>query len=439
MQPFATTLARNGYIAVSYDSLGHGRNPVPLSGDVTAEEGATARLLDELAAVIDYAVALPEAGDGLALLGHSMAADIVVRGAMDDPRVDATVAVSMFSPAPTATAPKNLLIIVGDWEGALKAEALRILSLAAGDGAEPFETYEDLGEAGARRIAFSPYVEHVGVLYSPTSMREAVRWLDQTFDRDSPVHVDHRGPWVLLLLAGTVALAWPLSAFLPRVSAESQGAGVGGWRFAVTAVVPMLLTPVILVPLDLRFLPMAVGDYLVTHFALYGVITALLLHGLGGPAVWRGFAPPRGAVLAAVAMAGYAALVIGGAVNWQVSNFWPTPQRALLMLVLLPGTLIYFAADEWLTRGPAAPRAAYALTKLCFLLSLSIAISMDLPRLFFLIILAPAMVLFFTVFGLLSGWARTRVNHPAVGALANAAVFALAIAVTFPILDPGGA
>ncbi len=35
MQPFAETLARNGYVAVTFDFLGHGRNPVPMRGDIT--------------------------------------------------------------------------------------------------------------------------------------------------------------------------------------------------------------------------------------------------------------------------------------------------------------------------------------------------------------------------------------------------------------------
>ena len=127
MEGFALTLARAGYIAVSYDLEGHGRNPVPMSGDVTKISGTTQILMDELARVSDAALALPGADGRLALIGHSMASDIVVRQAVRDPRVGATVAVSMFSRAVTPTEPRNLLVIAGAWEGMLAAEAAAAL------------------------------------------------------------------------------------------------------------------------------------------------------------------------------------------------------------------------------------------------------------------------------------------------------------------------
>jgi hypothetical protein len=84
-------------------------------------------------------------------------------------------------------------------------------------------------------------------------------------------------------------------------------------------------------------------------------------------------------------------------------------------------------------RRPGA-RWGYAATKLCFLLSLALAVALNLQRLFFLIIIIPAILLFFVVYGLFSGWAYRRTNHPLVGASANALVFAWAIAVTFPLV-----
>jgi hypothetical protein len=117
------------------------------------------------------------------------------------------------------------------------------------------------------------------------------------------------------------------------------------------------------------------------------------------------------------------------------TSFVPDAERMKLMLVLLCGTLPYFLADEWLTRGNGAARGAYPATKACFLLSLAIAIALSLSKLFFLIIIVPAILAFFIVYGLFSRWLYRRTRHPLVGAIANAIAFAWAIAVTFPFVS----
>ena len=91
-------------------------------------------------------------------------------------------------------------------------------------------------------------------------------------------------------------------------------------------------------------------------------------------------------------------------------------------------------ADEWLTRGTNSRRGAYALTKFCFLLSLALAVALNPMKLFFLIIIVPAILLLFLAFGLISHWSYRATHHPLPGAIANAAVFAWAIGVTFPMI-----
>ena len=79
MQPFAETLARNGFIAVTF-CLGHGHNPRPMTGDVTkVEEGPTPALVREFGKVAAFAQSLPGNDGRIAVLGHSMASDIVIR------------------------------------------------------------------------------------------------------------------------------------------------------------------------------------------------------------------------------------------------------------------------------------------------------------------------------------------------------------------------
>ena len=437
MRSFALTFARNGYVAVTFDFLGHGRNPEPLAGSITEEHGATRALVAETARVAAVARGL---GDGrLAVLGHSMASDIVVRFAQSSPDVAATIALSMFSPVVTATTPANLLVIVGDWEGMLKQEALRAIGLAVAP-AEPRAgiTYGDVAQGTGRRAAFSPHVEHASVLYSQASTREAVDWLDQTFDvprSEGPV-LDGRGPWILLLVAGVVALAWPLSALLPRVAVPAVGAGLGWRRLWPALLVPMIATPLLLRVLPTHFLPVLVGDYLAAHFAMYGALTAACLlwmcrsGGFGMPATIS----PAAFVAAAAAIVGFGFVALVWPIDRFVTSFVPGPGRIVLVLAMLAGTLVFFLSDEWLTRGARAARGAYVAAKLAFLISLAIAVALDFERLFFLIIIIPVIVLFFLVYGLFSTWVYGRTGHPLVAGIANAVAFAWAIGVTFPLL-----
>jgi len=434
MAPFATTIARAGYVAVSFDALGHGANPAPLTGDVSTEQGATARLLAQLAAVDAYARTLPQANGQLALLGHSMASDIVVRQAIADPAIEATIAVSLFSPEVTPDLPRNLLVITGALEPGLTDEALRVAGLAAGAPAEPFTTTGDPALGTARRAVLSPGVEHVGVLYSATSQDEARDWLDLVFDRPpaASTDTDDRAGWLGLWFLGATALAWSAASLLPRIAPPSPRARPRWRPFLAALAVPALVTPFVAQLAPEGLLPVPVADYLSVHFLLYGLITAAILWRAGWPR--PGPVRPARTALAAGAFIGFAVLAIYLPLDRFVTAFTPQPARLSLLVTLFVGLLPYFVADEALTRAPTAPRAAYALSKLAFLVSLAIAIALDPGRLFFLILILPVMLIFFVLFGLFSSWTHRATGTPLTAALACAALFAWAIAVTFPIL-----
>jgi hypothetical protein len=376
----------------------------------------------------------------------------------------------MFSPTVTATTPANLLIIVGDWESMLKREALRAVGLATAPSApRAGVTYGDPAQDTGRRAAFSPHVEHVSVLFSEDSQREALEWLDRCFgvNRTSPPLLDDRGPFILLLIGGVVLLARPLSSLLPRVCIPPSGADRSWRRLRIPLLVPMIATPLLLRVLPTHFLPVLVGDYLAVHFAMYGLLTLICLR-LTRPA--GGLAPaetpaPAPAAAAAAAAASAAAATAASApaaasgatrygalvtaclavtaygfaglvwpIDTFITSFVPGRQRLVLMLVMLAGTLAFFLSDEWLTRGHRAARGAYPVSKLCFLVSLALAVALDPYRLFFLIIIVPVIVLFLLIHGLFSGFCYRRTGSPFVAGIANAVAFAWAIGATFPLL-----
>ena len=446
MQPFATTLARNGYLAVTFDFPGHGRHPQPLTGGLADGQAMQRDLLDTMAQVDRYARALAGSDGRLAVLGHSMAADVVVRHANDNPQVQATVAVSLFLPKPQTLHPRNLLIVDGALEARmLTDQAYEMVRAVGGADARAQTTYGSFIDGTARRLALSRGVEHIGVLYSQDSMREALNWMDQAFGRTGGDFLDRRGPWLGLLFVGLIALAWPLSGLLPRL-APPVSVSRTGWRtLSAVAVLPAILTPLLLWKAPTDFLPLLLGDYLVLHFGLYGALTAIGILLLGRRpataepqvAVPERASPSTGFALAITvsAVTAYGVLAIGLPLNTYVTAFMPGPWRWPLVAALLAGTLPYFLADEWLTRRLAPMRGAYSFTKFCFLLSLVVAVALNLEKLFFLVIIVPAILLLFGMYGLFSAWSQQRTGSPLVAAIANALVFAWFIAASFPVVS----
>jgi hypothetical protein len=349
-----------------------------------------------------------------------MAADIVLRYALANPGIAATVAISTMAPGVTPTEPANLLAMVGAWEPPiLRDEVARVVALAA-----PGTVRDGVVVAG---------VEHIGVIYATETLAATRAWLERSFERNAEGPIDARGGWIGLLFLGLVALCWPLAALLPRVAPDAPAAPLG-WR----RVWPVLVLPALATPLSLRlvptdFLPLLLGDYLAVHFVVYGALTALTLAWRRIP-VARPEAALRCLLPAALSVAAWQVLAFGLPLEAYVTAFVPVGPRVWLVGAMLLATLPWFAADELFTRAPGAPRWLYAATKVAFLVSLALAVALDLRRLFFLIIIIPVILILFVVYGLISRWVFRATGHPLVAAFGNAVALAWAIAVTFPMV-----
>ncbi|MGJ4929411.1 alpha/beta fold hydrolase [Bradyrhizobium sp. HKCCYLRH3095] len=427
MEAYALTLAQAGYVAVSFDFEGHGRNPTPMSGDVTRIDGTTRKLMSEIGRVTDAAMSLPGSDGRVALLGHSMASDIIVRQAASDPRISATVAISMFSEAVTATAPRNLLIMSGEWETALRRDALRNLKLADPAASEG-DTVGDPADGGGRRAVVAPGVEHVSVLYSTAALREARDWLDRVFGRTSSGPVAATGGAIALLLAGIVALAWPLAQLLPKGASPPPALALR--PFAIATLVPAVLTPIVLRFVDTRFLPVLVADYLAVHLFVYGALSLLLLR-------LQGARFGRVAWIAALALALYGIAGFGGALDRYVASFMPIAARLPIIAAIAVGAVPYMLADSIANQGGHAALWRTLWLRTAFLASLSGAVALDLKRLFFLLIIIPVIVLFFIVFGLIGGCVGRRTCSPLAEGIGLGLILAWSLGVSFPMFVAG--
>lgn len=425
MEAFALTLAQAGYVAVTFDFEGHGKNPTPMSGDLTSIDGTTRRLMTEIGHVTDAALALPSVDGRVALLGHSMASDIIVRRAREDPRIAATVAISMYSEAVTADAPRNLLMITGAWEPYLRRDALRNARLAeplANEG----QTIGDPAQGRGRRTVVAPRVEHVGVLYSATALTEARAWLDAVFGRVSTAAISSTGGWILLLLASLVLLAWPLAGVLPQTEPPPPRLPIR--TFVMAILIPAVVTPLLLTLVDTRVLPVLVADYLAAHLFVFGMLSLAIM-------LWNGVRLGRVAWMSAIALAGYGIFVFGLALDRYAASFMPVAARLPIMAAVAIGTVPYMLADSLLSEGGRAPLLRVLAARGAFVASLGAAVALDPARLFFLLIIIPVIVLFFLIFGLIGGWVGRRTHSSAAVGIGLGLILAWSVGASFPMFS----
>ena len=417
MEAFSLTLARSGLAALAYDLRGHGRNPVPMTGEVASLGGVTARLVEEARAVLAAARTLEAVGPPVALLGHSMATDVIVRAAEAE-GLDAVVAVSMYSEAVTPEHPEQLLVISGARE-----ERLRAVALAAARQVEPAAEEGETARAGpvARRAVAAPWVGHVGVLWSPAALAEARDWIAAAASLPGGGPVARTGPWIAGLLGAILLLSWPLARLLPAGD-PARPALLGPRRLAVALVLPALAAAAA---------ALAVPTAVIGLRGAAGLAAFLLVLGAGQLVLLRRWGVPWGRpdALGSAALLVWAA-VFAFALDRYGASFAPAGPRWALMALLAPGAVLVAVADGALTRG--APPWRTVLVRAVPLVALLVAMLAAPERLGLQFTALPVWALFWAVFGTMAGRIAAR-RGPGAPRAALGLVLAWSLAASLPL------
>ena len=412
MAPFGDSLATRGYVVVLLDFAGHGANTDPLPDDAAATGASTDALQHDLDVALAHLRALPDVDPArTALVGHSMGATEVTRYAAAHPEVTTTVAISLPGSSVAQSArPARLLLLYGG----LEFPGFRA---AAADAA---------AHGGPDRRAMAvPGVEHISILYAPTTHRATVAWLDKSFggplnDHPVPSPLRRLGGAALLTLAFLVGI-YPLAALLlpgggrrPRFDPPVLGRAVVA---AIAAGIPAVFLARIL---PTSRLPIAIGGYVVGYTAVIGAV--LTAYGIRRPAArggWRG-----------LPLIGYAVAAIALPLSLGLTHAVPVgPRWWLLPLIWAAFALLAYGAER-LTGGNALGVLLVSAVVLAGLAGAAIVGLTD----GFVLLVVPPLALLFVWQALWSAVLNRFAAPPWLTALTGSIVVAWPIAIALPLL-----
>ncbi|HAJ61765.1 MAG TPA: alpha/beta hydrolase [Cyanobacteria bacterium UBA8543] len=209
MLSYAHVLAHGGYAVVLWDFAGHAANAAPI-GRLSLQQD-----LDKAYAAI---IEQPEVDrNRLALLGHSMGSGAVMSaGIRNIDRFAATIAISPTGAQVTPSAPRNLQLQAGSWEGGFIKNAQQLLAKAGGEN-------QNLAQGKGRSLLIIPNAEHITILFRNASHQAALKWLNTTFGMSrTNSYIDLRMLWYALHLLAWLILLGAVAPALAVPATESK-------------------------------------------------------------------------------------------------------------------------------------------------------------------------------------------------------------------------
>lgn len=394
----ARRLAQAGYAVLAIDAAGHGQNRIPYQ----RSRGRPDSFHAELSAAVDFMRVSPFVdGSRLVVMGHSMGAGASLDYATRDSGLDGAVMIGGGWTLQGPYRPRNALFVFAEGDPDFIKERARALAaeLAGVEAVEPGRRYGEFSRGTAVRAVEIPGTDHGRIVWSDAALREIVAWLDASFatGRETPPETgDPRLGVALLLLVASLlvlpGLGLVVGRLVPRgepFSSQGRVRGIGALGLALLATMPVFA-----VGNPGAVLSVEVGDVIITHLALVGVVllVALVLLRAEIAPVLSGL--PGSVAGAVVGLIG--AYCLMSPLSGVFHRMAPTPERMLVFavssLALLPLALAF---QILLRRGPPASATAFAVAgRLSILLALVAGVELGiLPGV--VLLMLPGLVLVF--------------------------------------------
>ncbi len=413
MLGYAHVLAHGGYAVMLWDFAGHAANAAPL-GRLSLQQD-----LDiAYAALIEQ----PEVDrKRLALLGHSMGSGAVMSaGIQNIDRFAATIAISPTGAQVTPSAPRNLQLQAGSWEGGFVRNAQRLLAAAGGEN-------KNLAQGKGRSLLIIPNAEHITILFRNASHQAALKWLDATFgvsrtssyiDRRIIWYGLHLVAWLLLLAAVAPALAVPATAM------SMKGLQFRSWGGLLLA--PFLASGVLILlsrVVEIQNLGgLQVGGAIGIWFFVAGITWLGVLFRLSRPTLR--------AVGLGVALFVFFWIAFGAMAQVVWLQWWLIPLRLKLWPVLSLACLPWFVASAIAQQGVGvARRVVWWLWQSLVLVGGFVLVIYLLPQLGFIFLLLPLFPLLTVIFS----FAANLLDDVWSYSLGSTLFFGWMIATAFPL------
>jgi len=425
MRPIAVALAEAGYLTVRFDFLGHGRHPLPYSGDITTIAGATKKFVNQTNEVISHYLAKYDHSFSM-IIGHSMASDIIIRSASYDTRLNSAVAISAYTDALESDKPKNVLILNGQWEPQLRTKSLEILKSIGITNPNEGQTYGSLIDNTVRKVEFIKNADHVGVLYSIRTQKELLDWVNFLNKGRQAFIGNYIGIWTGILFFSIFFLVLVLVKFLDHnTSTKYRFSYI---RFFSLNILACALSPLILFYYQINFVEYPAHNHLINQMILISIILFFSVPSAQIKVLPTSFNFPLFAVLTILFC-----ILFGSVLDSYVSSFLLSGTRVPLFFFCLIGSVplmvlmqIYYDnySNGWIVGN---------IFKLFLIVSLSTSILLDISQLF---IIGYAIILFLAfalIFGFLANMVTRKYTNTLSVGLANGIALAWTFSTALPL------